>query len=153
MLEKELIVDMSTDFNSVINLEKEEVLFKQIEDNKSEAEDLLKDKKKLEHFLERLEKKLSKIPLAGKYLADVPVLISLVKAYADKEYTEVPIGTIIAIISALIYVLSPIDIIPDILPAIGISDDAAVVAFALKFVHDDVEEYRIWREANKKVEE
>ncbi|MDD3139717.1 MAG: YkvA family protein [Lachnospiraceae bacterium] len=144
---------MSTDFNSVINLEKEEVLFKQIEDNKSEAEDLLKDKKKLEHFLERLEKKLSKIPLAGKYLADVPVLISLVKAYADKEYTEVPIGTIIAIISALIYVLSPIDIIPDILPAIGISDDAAVVAFALKFVHDDVEEYRIWREANKKVEE
>lgn len=144
---------MSTDFDNVINLEKEEVLFKQIEDNKSEAEDLLKDKKKLEHFLERLEKKLSKIPLAGKYLADVPVLISLVKAYADKEYTEVPIGTIIAIISALIYVLSPIDLIPDILPAIGISDDAAVVAFALKFVHDDVEEYRIWREANKKVEE
>ena len=144
---------MSTDFDNVINLEKEEVLFKQIEDNKSEAEDLLKDKKKLEHFLERLEKKLSKIPLAGKYLADVPVLISLVKAYADKEYTEVTIGTIIAIISALIYVLSPIDLIPDILPAIGISDDAAVVAFALKFVHDDVEEYRIWREANKKVEE
>ena len=91
--------------------------------------------------------------MAGKYLADVPVLISLVKSYADKEYTEIPIGTIIAIISALIYVLSPIDIIPDVLPAIGISDDAAVVAFALKFVHDDVEEFRVWREANRKVEE
>lgn len=144
---------MSTDISNVIDTEKEEVLLKQIEGNKSKAEDLLKDKKKLENFLERLEKKLSKIPLAGKYLADVPVLISWVKSYADKEYTEIPIGTIIAIISALIYVLSPIDIIPDVLPAIGISDDAAVVAFALKFVHDDVEEFRVWREANRKVEE
>ncbi len=131
-------------------LQKDEKISKQIEKNKSEAEDLLKDKKKMENFLERLERKLSKIPFAGKYLSDVPVLISLVKAYIDKEYTEIPIGSIIAVISSLIYLLSSIDIIPDVVPGIGFLDDAAVIATVYALIHDDIEEYRVWRDVNKK---
>lgn len=123
----------------------EEKLSEQIKKNKSKAIELLKDKEKMDHFLERLEIKLSQIPLAGKYLSDVPTFISLVKAYISKEYTEIPIGSIIAIVGALIYVFSPIDLIPDILPVIGISDDAAVVGLVFKFVHGDVMEYREWR--------
>jgi len=111
----------------------------------------LKDKKKLEHFLERLERKLSKIPLVGEYLSDVPVLISLVKAYAQKEYTDIPIGSIIAIVGALIYLLSPIDLIPDAIPVIGYLDDAAVLAFAYKLVRDDVLEYKEWRLGKKSI--
>ena len=126
-----------------------DAMSQQIEKNKSGAEDLLKDKDKLNRFLERLEKKLSKIPIAGKYLSDIPVLVSLVKAYVRKEYTEIPLGSIIAIISALIYFLYPIDIIPDFIPMFGYADDAAVIAFAYKMVHDDVDEFKIWREANK----
>jgi len=103
----------------------------------------------MEHFLERLENKLSQIPMGGKYLSDVPVLISLVKAYVDKKYVDIPIGSIIAIIGALIYVLSTLDLIPDIIPVIGILDDAAVVALAFKFVHGDVVDYKAWRDANK----
>ena len=130
-------------------LRKDEKISEQIDKNKSEAEDLLKDKNKMEHFLERLERKLSKIPFAGKYLSDVPVLISLVKAYTVKEYTEIPIGSIIAVISALIYLLSPIDIIPDIVPGIGFLDDAAVIATVYALVHDDIEEYKVWRDMNR----
>lgn len=104
----------------------------------------------MENFLERLERKLSKIPFAGKYLSDVPVLISLVKAYIDKEYTEIPIGSIIAVISSLIYLLSSIDIIPDVVPGIGFLDDAAVIATVYALIHDDIEEYRVWRDVNKK---
>ena len=83
-------------------------------------------------FLERLEKKLALIPIAGGILAEIPVLISLVKAYLQKRYAKVPIGTIIAIVGALLYFLSPIDLVPDLLPAIGLIDDAAVIALALK---------------------
>ncbi|MGO1369759.1 MAG: YkvA family protein [Senegalia sp. (in: firmicutes)] len=126
-------------------LKDDEKISKQIDKNKSKAEDLLNDKKKMEHFLERLERKLSKIPFAGKYLSDVPVFISLVKSYVDKEYTEIPIGSIIAIISGLIYLLSPIDIIPDVVPGFGIVDDAAVIALVYRLVHDDIEEYKLWK--------
>lgn len=131
-------------------LQTDEKIAEQIGKNKSKAEDLLKDKNKMEHFLERLERKLSKIPLAGKYLSDVPVFISLVKDYINKEYTEIPMGSIIAIISALIYLVNPMDLIPDVIPGIGYLDDAAVIAAAYLLVHDDIEEYREWRDKTKK---
>jgi uncharacterized membrane protein YkvA (DUF1232 family) len=133
-----------------IELIKNKEIEQQFEKSKAEAEKLLKDKNKMEHFLERLENKLSQIPVAGKYLCDVPVLISLVKAYVDKTYVEIPIGSIIAITGALLYFLNPFDIVPDPIPGIGVIDDAAVIAFAYKFIHDDVAEYKAWRDANRR---
>ena len=133
----------------ITELQEDDKILQQFEQNKAKAEELFKDKDKMENFLERLENKLSRIPTAGKYLSDVPILISLVKAYVDKTYVKIPMGTIIAIIGALIYVFNPFDIIPDIIPGVGILDDAAVIAFASKLVHDDVMEYKAWRDANK----
>ncbi len=114
------------------------------------AEELLEDSEKMERFLQRLEKKLKVIPLAGNTLAIVPVLISLIRSYVKHEYRDIPLGTIIAIISALIYVLTPIDVIPDAIVPVGYIDDAAVIAACLKLVNSDVEEYRKWRTDNHK---
>ena len=127
----------------------EEEVLKQFEQNKQKAEKLLNDKDKMERFLQRLEKKLSKVPLAGEYLSDIPVLISLVKAYIEKRYQEIPLGSIIAIVAVLIYFLNPFDLIPDFIPGIGVLDDVAVIAIAYKFVHDDIQEYKAWRDAHQ----
>lgn len=116
-----------------------------------EAEEILKDIDKLERFLQRLEKKLKTIPLAGEKLSHIPVMVSLVKSYTKREYTDIPIGTIIAVISALVYFVSPIDIIPDSIPVLGYFDDAAVVAACWALVESDVDEYIKWREASGKV--
>lgn len=115
-----------------------------------EAEKLLENEDKLEKFLQRLEKKLKIIPIAGDKLAVVPVMASLLKNYAKKEYTDIPIGTIIAIISALTYFVSPIDLVPDSTPVLGYFDDAAVVAACWKLVQSDVDEYVKWRKENGK---
>lgn len=88
--------------------------------------------------------------MARKYFADVPVLISLVKAYVDKEYTEIPTGMIVAIVGALIYVLSPIDLIPDFISGFGYVDDAAVVLWAVNLVHEDLDDYKEWKSLNAK---
>lgn len=78
-------------------------------------------------------------------------MASLVRNYIRKEYTDIPIGSLIAIISSLIYFVSPIDIIPDSIPFLGYFDDAAVVAACWKLVEADVAEYIKWREDNGKI--
>ena len=44
------------------------------------AEKILNDKNKMDEFLERLEKKLKLIPLAGTTLAMIPTLVQMLKS-------------------------------------------------------------------------
>lgn len=128
----------------------DEQLSEQISKNSEEAEKLLNDEDRMERFLERLEHKLKKVPVVGKKLSNIPMLASLVRSYVRKDYQDIPIGSIIAIVSALIYFVSPIDLLPDSIPVLGYVDDAAVFAFVWNMVEDDVEEYKKWQEQNGK---
>ena len=44
------------------------------------------------------------------------------------------------IIGALGYLISPLDVIPDAIPIVGLTDDLAVVIYVLKKVWDSVDE-------------
>lgn len=123
----------------------------ELESGYKQAEKLLKDDQKMERFLQRLEKKLKIIPVGGETLSMIPTMVSLLRSYVKKEYNDVPIGSIIAIISALAYWLTPGDAIPDLIPGVGFVDDAAVTAVCLKLVSSDIKEYQKWREKNNKV--
>jgi uncharacterized membrane protein YkvA (DUF1232 family) len=46
------------------------------------------------------------------------------------------------IISGLAYFISPVDLIPDVIPVVGYLDDALVVAWVLHHLHDEVVAYR-----------
>ena len=124
----------------------EEEVQARFEKSQEKAKKILEDRDKMETFLDRLERKLKHIPVVGGILSEIPVLITLIKAFIEKRYLEIPIGSIIAIVGALIYFLSPIDLMPDFLPAIGLVDDAAVLTLAFKLVHDDVKDYKAWRD-------
>ena len=136
----------------VIEVLSEEEVQARFDKSKEKAKKLLEDEDKMDRFLERLEKKLKHIPVVGGILSEIPTLISLVKAFIQKKYLEIPIGSVIAIVGALIYFLSSVDLIPDLLPAIGLADDAAVLTLAFKLVHDDVVEFKDWREKNQSKE-
>ncbi|HII79198.1 MAG TPA: DUF1232 domain-containing protein [Methanosarcina sp.] len=57
----------------------------------------------------------------------------------------VPKKTALVLTLALLYLISPVDISPDILPLIGFVDDVAVLAFAFSLIKDDLENYRAWK--------
>ncbi len=78
-------------------------------------------------------------------MAKIPVMVQMVRSYIKKEYTDIPIGTIIGITGALVYFLSPVDLIPDVIPVIGVVDDAMIVGLALALVGSDLECYEQWR--------
>ena len=121
----------------------------ELEKGFGEAEKLLKDTDKLERVLQRLEEKLNTLPKVGEHLAKIPVMISLVRSYVKKEYTELPIGTIVAIVSAIIYTVNPFDFIPDTIPVIGHLDDALVITMCVKLVDTDIQEYIAWRDQHE----
>lgn len=133
----------------VIEVLDEEEVQRRFDQSKEKAKKLLEDRDKMDRFLDRLERKLKHIPVVGGMLSEIPILIALVKAFIEKRYLDIPIGSMIAIVGALLYFLSPIDLFPDFLPAIGLVDDAAVIGLAFKLVHDDVKEYKAWREKNQ----
>lgn len=54
---------------------------------------------------------------------------------------EFPKATVAGITLALLYFINPFDMIPDVLPMIGVVDDALVFAFVAKMMQDDVKRY------------
>ena len=124
--------------------------FRELGKGFGQAEKILEDEDKLEKFLDKLERKLKKVPVGGDILSMLPVMISMLRSYFKKEYKDIPIGTMIALISALLYWVTPIDVFPDALPVVGYVDDAAVIAACLKLINDDLKDYTEWKEKNKK---
>ena len=76
------------------------------------------------------------------FVEEVKIFFSMLKDFFSKKYTEVPIGTIMAMAGSLLYVLLPVDFIPDFIPVVGYLDDAAVLAACMTFVHSDVQRYK-----------
>ena len=114
----------------------------------STARKIMHNPEKMEQLLERAENKKAFLisDKAAKVLSNVPEFIDFIKSYIKKEYSEVPVKSIIAIISAILYFVSPVDAIPDVFLILGLTDDIAILAFCLKAFSDDFEKYKKWKE-------
>jgi uncharacterized membrane protein YkvA (DUF1232 family) len=89
----------------------------------------------------------------GKFTQNIKVLFSVVKDYANGSYREIPWTAIAAIIGALLYVFSPIDLIPDFIPVVGLADDATVVGLCLTGIASDLKKYELWKNKVSKKQE
>ncbi|ALF60707.1 hypothetical protein AOC03_02365 [Psychrobacter urativorans] len=101
---------------------------------------------------EKLNEKLKSSSHLKRFTTDVALFISLVKDYSQGNYRKVPYKSIAAVVAGLVYILNPIDIIPDFIPVIGYIDDAIIFAFCLKMVEKDLQTYQVWRESQDKTE-
>lgn len=74
------------------------------------------------------------------------VLGRLIKAYALGNYRQIPWKTILLIVAAIIYFVNPLDLIPDVVPLTGLTDDFAVLVWVYNSVSSEIDKFVAWEE-------
>jgi uncharacterized membrane protein YkvA (DUF1232 family) len=71
-------------------------------------------------------------------------LVRLVRSYITGEYRQVETSTIVSGLGVLLYVLSPIDLVPDFIPVLGFLDDLSLVSWFIGKFHGEITRFREW---------
>lgn len=110
----------------------------------SRSNSMLADKNKLRGMLALLPKYVGKDGLKA-----VKEQLSLLGHYAldvtHGRYKDYSTASLSLAVAAILYVVSPLDIIPDFVPA-GLVDDAAIVAWAFARLGSELKRYCHWRD-------
>lgn len=93
---------------------------------------------KVEDFLDEKSQKIA-------FLDKVKLFISMLKDHSAKKYyiDDNALGLLIA---ALAYLVIPLDLVPDFIPVVGFTDDAAAFALVIKKLSSEVKNYQTWKE-------
>lgn len=85
-------------------------------------------------------------------LENIKIMLSMVQDYLRGDYKNMSRHSLTILIGTLAYCASPIDLIPDPIPAIGLSDDVALILFAAGALIADIITYKNWKSSQSKSE-
>jgi len=112
------------------------------------AEGLIRHPKELLTVLTLAERRLARVeagPL-NPIKKDVQTLLRLMRAYGDGRYRQVSGKNLALAGLGLLYLVSPLDVVPDFLPG-GFTDDAAVIGFILRKIRTELVAFEAWERA------
>jgi uncharacterized membrane protein YkvA (DUF1232 family) len=78
-------------------------------------------------------------------LPRLELLSMLLGDYAARRYRRLPWRSIAVAAAAVAYVVSPLDLIPDFLVPVGLTDDMLVLLVAWQVMKHDLREYCQWK--------
>ena len=73
--------------------------------------------------------------------------IRLVRAYIRGDYRNIATKSIIIGIATLLYVVTPLDLVPDFIPVLGFADDISLMAWFINTFQSELTKYREWEQA------
>ena len=86
----------------------------------------------------------------GRLLQDFRLIGPFINDYRSGAYRKFPLLSVFAIVFTIVYIVNPIDLIPDYLLGFGQIDDATVVGFCLYLVEKDLQKYKKWKTQGEK---
>ncbi len=112
---------------------------------RNKAEQYAKEPEKLHDLLAKATTKANgkKGSLSGVW-QKLTVCFRLIKAYANGSYRKIPWSSLALLITTILYFLSPIDVIPDFIIALGLLDDVALISWTFKAIAKDIAEFEEW---------
>jgi uncharacterized membrane protein YkvA (DUF1232 family) len=94
---------------------------------------------------ETLKEKIQRAAPLRRFFADFKLLLGLIIDYWKGNYRDVPWWAVSTIVFTLLYIVNPIDIIPDFIPLVGHLDDMAVLAICLYVTEKELFHYKEWK--------
>ena len=86
-----------------------------------------------------------------KYKETVCLLYRMLKDSFSGQYHEIAKETVSVIVGTLLYLNAPVDVIPDLIPKAGYSDDAEILDLCHKYVAKDIDRYKIFVHLNREI--
>lgn len=81
----------------------------------------------------------------SKFLDKIQLMVDMIGDYINGNYRDIPWKSLSAVAGALIYLILPLDVLPDLFPFIGLLDDAFIIGLCIKCFSTDLEQYKIWK--------
>ena len=80
-------------------------------------------------------------------------LVRLVKAYANGSYRDVKKSNLIKVVATILYFVSPLDIVPDAIPFIGLLDDITLMGWVIQTLGEELDRFEAFEKAGKSFKE
>lgn len=114
----------------------------------NKAKDIDKDDVKRLNKKESKLRKILSLAAFAKQKQKAKLLYEMVQQYSKGNYKSVPWRSIAAITFTLLYIVNPLDIVPDVIPFFGFVDDISVFMALSKLVEKDIDLYTEWRSSH-----
>ncbi len=82
--------------------------------------------------------------------ADLALALKMIKQTVKGEYKGLSNDSLVIFIAAFLYFLNPLDLIPDFLMPIGLTDDLTLLVWVFAKFQGELESYKKWHDSNSK---
>ncbi|WBW49488.1 DUF1232 domain-containing protein [Peptoniphilus equinus] len=107
------------------------------------SEAIFGDKNRLFELIKNAGSKSSRIAEFSTIQKDMNVLLRMVKDVAQGRYT-LSKSSVLMVVGALVYLLNPMDIVPDFILGLGFLDDLSIFTYLIAKLRNELESYDTW---------
>jgi uncharacterized membrane protein YkvA (DUF1232 family) len=118
-----------------------------LEKAKETANKYIMDEEYVSFVLSKVAQLLDRIdcPLTSSHIDNLDCLLTMLIAHFKKD-RKLQNKSLITIFGALIYVVTPLDFVPDTIPFVGYVDDAAVLGLVVNQLKQELHDFKDWQE-------
>ena len=114
------------------------------------AKEIIKNNERVQNLLASVKDKLDDLSKNSdekkNFVFQVQTVVRMVRAHFSGQYAAFSVQTILLLVFSLVYFVTPVDLIPDFIPALGLTDDISFLMFIIKSLSTDLDHFHAWEE-------
>ncbi|MGG1418823.1 YkvA family protein [Bacillus subtilis] len=80
-----------------------------------------------------------------KCIQHITIFFQMLRDWRNGDYPRSQVKTLLLLTAAILYIIMPLDIIPDVILGLGFIDDAAVLGLIWTLIKKELSQYEKWR--------